>query len=255
MSSIFNGAEVPFQNPPPGLSRPFHRDMYLLVEPLTPLPDPPSRSTLEYSIKEPAKLSPYKLPPGEEDFALVFSTGDTPPLSEAETEEDIEKAYFARLEQEIKRFGRDFNPKAWMAHVPAMTEVLVKGATPGTFKHFLMLLLEPDETFAKAQHSVQTWLNERYPGRVVDDIPKRGPYALWATDKQLLLGEIELLRKLVQPLREAGKAIHWLEKNPCRNIFTMKSLKKAYKIIAEFENETTSRTILNEEGKLSLPLN
>ncbi|EDN08352.1 predicted protein [Histoplasma mississippiense (nom. inval.)] len=168
--------------------------MYLLVEPIAPLPDPPSRSTLEYSIKEPAKPSPYKLSPGEEDFALVFSTGDTPPLSEAETEEDIKKAYFARLEQEIKKFGRDLNPKAWMVHVPAMTEILVKGATPGTFKHFLMLLLEPDETFAKAQHSVQTWLNERYPGRVVDDIPKRGPYALWATDKQLLLGEIELLR-------------------------------------------------------------
>ncbi|KLJ08834.1 hypothetical protein EMPG_15728 [Blastomyces silverae] len=251
MSSIFNGVEVPFQNPPPGLSRPFLRNMYLLVEPLAPLPDPPSRSTLKYSIKEPSKLPPYEPPPGDEDFALVFSTGATTPRSEAEPEEDFENAYFARLEQKIKDFGRYFNPKAWMVHVPAMTEKLVKDATPGTFKHFLLLLLEPDETFAKAQHNVQTWLDERYSGRVVDNIPERGPYALWVAEKQLLLGEIELLRKLVEPLREEGKTIHWLEKNPCRNLYTMRSLKKAYKIILEFENETTTRTILNEEGKLS----
>ncbi|PGH06892.1 hypothetical protein GX51_02137 [Blastomyces parvus] len=251
MSSIFNGVEVPFQNPPPGLSRPFLRDMYLLVEPLEPLPGPPSRSTLKYSIKRPSKLPPYEPPPGDEDFALVFSTGDTPPPSEAAAEEDFENAYFARLEQKIKNFERCFNPKAWMVHVPAMTEKLVKDATPGTFKHFLLLLLEPDETFAVAQHSVQSWLDERYPGRVVDDIPERGPYALWATEKQLLLGELELLRKLVEPLREEATTIHWLEKNPCRNVFTMRALKKAYKIIVEFENETTARTILNEEGKLS----
>ncbi|OJD23207.1 hypothetical protein ACJ73_05442 [Blastomyces percursus] len=252
MSSIFNGMEVPFQNPPLGLSRPFLRDMYLLVEPIAPIPGPPSRSTLKYSIKEPSKLPPYEPPPGDEDFALVFSTGDTPSPSEAKPEEDFENAYFARLEQKIKNFGRYFNPKAWMVHVPAMTGKLVKDATPGTFKHFLLLLLEPNETFAKAQHNVQTWLDERYSGRVVDNIPERGPYALWVAEKQLLLGEIELLRKLVEPLREVGKTIHWLEKNPpCRNLYTMRSLKKAYKIIVEFENETTTRTILNEEGKLS----
>ncbi|OAS99872.1 uncharacterized protein BDCG_01459 [Blastomyces dermatitidis ER-3] len=252
MSSIFNGMEVPFQNPPPGLSRPFLRDMYLLVEPLAPLPDPPSRSTIQYSIKERSKLPPYEPPPGDEDFALVFSTGDTPPPSEAGPEEDFENAYFTRLEQKIKDFGRYFNSKAWMVHVPAMAEKLVKDATPGTFKHFLLLLLEPDETFAKAQHSVQTWLDERYSGRGVDNIPERGPYALWVAEKQLLLGEIELLRKLVEPLRDGGKTIYWLEKNHCRHLYTMRSLKKAYKIIIEFENETTTRTILNEEEDFSL---
>ncbi|KAL2362527.1 hypothetical protein RJZ56_004573 [Blastomyces dermatitidis] len=192
MSSIFNGMEVPFQKPPPGLSRPFLRDMYLLVEPLAPLPDPPSRSTLQYSIKERSKLPPYEPPPGDEDFALVFSTGDTPPPSEAGPEEDFENAYFTRLEQKIKDFGRYFNSKAWMVHVPAMAEKLVKDATPGTFKHFLLLLLEPDETFAKAQHSVQTWLDERYSGRGVGSVPERGPYALWVAEKQLLLEDFSL---------------------------------------------------------------
>ncbi|OJD18925.1 hypothetical protein AJ78_01111 [Emergomyces pasteurianus Ep9510] len=245
MSSISGGIEIPFQKPPLGLSRPFLRDMYLLVEPLATLPDPPARRTLNYNAKEPSKPALYKQPPSDENFALFSSPGATTPLSVVETEEDLAKSYFISLEEKIKSFGCDFNPKAWMVHVPAMTEKIVKDATPGTFRHFLMLLLEPDETFAKAQHSVQNWLEERYPDRAVDNIP----------EKQLLLGEIELLRKLVEPLREEGKAIHWVEKNPCKNTFTMRSLNKANKIIMEFENEAITRTILDEEGELFCSFN
>ncbi|PGH18628.1 hypothetical protein AJ79_00407 [Helicocarpus griseus UAMH5409] len=238
MSGHFGWALVPYQD----------RNTDVSVKPPEPFPEPPRKDTLSYPEKGYDGTS-YKLPSGEEDSASIFDAGDSPPLSEEETEDQINRARIDRLEEEIEMLKGNFNPKAWMVHVPNMTGKLVDGATPGSFRHFLLLLLEPDESFAQAQQQVQGWLNERYSRRLIHENPNDARCEVWATDKQQFMGEIEMLRKLVAPLRQEGQVICWMDMDMDRSVYALKLLKKTYNDINIFEDEMNARlTVKNEEN-------
>ncbi|KAK2809414.1 hypothetical protein FQN50_003873 [Emmonsiellopsis sp. PD_5] len=251
MSSWFDSDEVPFLKTPPGLSRRYLHNNDLLVQPLVPVPSPPKRSTLHYPIKgSNSNLRPFEHPPGDEDFSLLFSDGNTPPLSEDE-DEPPQNPRITRLARKIINFDREFNPRAWMVHVPALMDKLTRDPAPGTFRHFLRLLLEPCKYFERSQLQMQAWLAERYIRREIEHACNPVSNASRAVDKQQLLAEIKLLRKLVAPLRQGndGLVVDWKKFDLQEYGPGIRSLTKAYKIIKEFETDISCRTLLDEEDE------
>ncbi|EEH19104.1 hypothetical protein PABG_01423 [Paracoccidioides brasiliensis Pb03] len=250
MSSYFDGDESLFQGLQAGIYGRLPRTRYEIVGSFPSDPEPTARSAPKYPNKEPGKSLPFELPPGDEDFNLLFSRGDTPPLSE--TEGDPAKVRLVRLKEQIKQLGRDFNLKAWMGRLSDLIEKLVKGATPGSYRHFLLLLFEPDETFTKVQRQMRMSFYNTHSRPSVRNIAGYRPSAAWSADKLQLLNEVELLRDLVEPLRDGGETIHWLDKDLISNINKLKSLKKAYMAIFNFELEIKSHsTLLDGKNEFS----
>ncbi|EAU37543.1 predicted protein [Aspergillus terreus NIH2624] len=154
------------------------------------------------------------------------------PLTDEKARE-VAEAQFQKLEELMDNFTRGFDPGNFSREVMSLIPMLAERATPGSFKHLLVLLLENWPKMQSIQASLEDWL--------------RGHYQRWAithpsdtsiTDEMYFGSEIEMLRKLLAPLRgeDTGK-VFWMNTRLPDCAKVCKQLEASAKVIEEFKRD------------------
>lgn len=154
------------------------------------------------------------------------------PLTDEKARE-VAEAQFQKLEELMDNFTRGFDPGNFSREVMSLLPMLAERATPGSFKHLLVLLLENWPKMQSIQASLEDWL--------------RGHYQRWAithpsdtsiTDEMYFGSEIEMLRKLLAPLRgdDMGK-VFWMNTRLPDCAKVCKQLEASAKVIEEFKRD------------------
>lgn len=197
----------------------------------------------------------------EFDFASVFSRGNSPIQTPEDEDDDAsissidsETAHLMAVRSaKFIQIRREFNPITWTKDTPTMVKYLRNDAVPGSFKHLLLLLLEPGASFMPMQVKMQRWFAERFSSRVYEPDDGHVGHSMRMLDRTQLVDELEVLRKLVRPLREGKMEPRWIDKAYDETDDILKGLQKASRIIEEFEEDIVER-IQGQEGTLhSLP--
>ncbi|KAI9040060.1 uncharacterized protein KD926_008623 [Aspergillus affinis] len=200
-----------------------------------PLPTPPP-STLSSSPSDWRKI-PYAIdvPADDEDTAFHDI---------AEKDANGNAMHQTRkIDLLMAEFTRGFDPSTFQAELMAELPELVKNVLPGSYEQLLVILLEKSKNVDKIQSKLREWLRKRYP-----QLMSTFPIGTETMDESYFLTEIQILRKLLEPLRsEPSTPIYWMN---TRRTSVCEQLEAAVKVIEEFkldilealENDTEDRS-------------
>ena len=154
---------------------------------------------------------------------------------------------FDEIEQFLKRKGFNFDVKAWMERIPNWIPALKDMLFPGSFNHFLLVLLASPEELEATQREMHRFLLDHYIGASGGPIVGMGADA---AQMEPLWDELNALRALFKPVREISyiQEEFWDDQGEV-NTAKLDSLKKGTDMIEKFESDILSG-ILHRPGKL-----
>lgn len=138
-----------------------------------------------------------------------------------------------RLDELMGQFTKGFDPGAFGGNVLASIPMLGKNLFPGSYAHLLLLLLESFEMLQTTQLSLEDWLKDRFNKNQIIH-----PTEISITDETYFGAEIEMLRKLLEPIREGNKnSIFWINTRRTHPTRTCEQLEAAIRVIESFKND------------------
>ncbi|KAL4808683.1 hypothetical protein BDV18DRAFT_157623 [Aspergillus unguis] len=155
-------------------------------------------------------------------YALIDKKA--PQILEAENE---------KLDELIEKFTKGFDPGAFGGTIIASIPMLTRNLFPGSYAHLLLLLLESFEMVQATQLSLEGWLAEHFHGN-----PIIHPTEISITDETFFGAEIEMLTKLLQPIREGTRnSIYWVNTRRMHPTRTCEELEASIRVIESFKND------------------
>ncbi|KAK2765348.1 hypothetical protein FQN54_008194 [Arachnomyces sp. PD_36] len=177
-------------------------------------------------------------------------------ISDEEDGEVSESIDLAMIRNALIKHGLSMDFEPWLNAIPAWIKELKEDLVPGTYQHYLLLLLDTSENIVSIQGDMQQFLADRYPDEFneVTRFLKGGVYG--GSEMELLASEFQTLRSLVRPLRNSISMnsiidCKWKSRKGEDAIDTVRALRRASKIIHEFREDVLTETP-SEKDRLSL---
>src|SRR5688572_28174791 len=107
-------------------------------------------------------------------------------------------ANLAAIKAALAEHQLDFDMETWLSHTPDWIQGLRKDLQPGTYSHYLLLLLETPENINHIQGDMQRFLENQYPDKFgrVHKISESGVHG--SSEIELLASEFQTLRNLLE---------------------------------------------------------
>ncbi|KAH8431756.1 uncharacterized protein LDX57_009408 [Aspergillus melleus] len=199
-------------------------DLSLTAPSRTPLLSTPSSSTPPTSPSDWRKI-PYAIdiPVGNEDTAFH----EIP----EKAANGIDTHQSRKVDFLMAEFTRGFDPSTFRAELMAELPELVKNVLPGSYEQLLVILLEESNNVDKIQCKLREWLRKRYPQLI-----GASPIGTGTADESYFLTELQVLRKLLEPLRGEPKTpIYWMNTRSVYSASVCEQLEAAVRVIEEFK--------------------
>ncbi|KAK1145911.1 hypothetical protein N8T08_003857 [Aspergillus melleus] len=143
----------------------------------------------------------------------------------------ISKHQSRKVDLLMAEFTRGFDPSTFRAELMAELPGLVKNVLPGSYEQLLVILLGKSDSVDKIQCKLREWLRERYP-----QLTGASPIGTGTADESYFLTELQILRKLLEPMRGEPKTpIYWMNTRSVYSASVCKQLEAAMKVIEEFK--------------------
>ncbi|KAL4881339.1 hypothetical protein BJY04DRAFT_218506 [Aspergillus karnatakaensis] len=176
------------------------------------------------------------------DYALVDKKA--PQIVEAENQ---------KLDDLMGQFTKGFDPGAFGGVILASLPNLAENLFPGSYAHLLLLLFSSFEMLQNVQLSLEYWMGHQYHGT-----PNIAPNATSGIDENYFGAEMEMLRKLLEPIREGTKkSIFWLNTRRADPVRACEQLEAAVRVIESFKDDVFAAMSSFHENKTmycSLPV-
>lgn len=181
------------------------------------------------------------LPQAETSFRSTNSNDSTLPLSPNE-EEKADPGDTEKLVEMMAEFSAGFDPGSFADRVKLSRPHLKIGLFPGSYSHLLLILLEPWVELQKSQKSMTEWLRDRYPNLDMDLPAPSRPSETNITDQTFFGAEVEMLRKLLAPLREDSPLmpIFWINTRQLSAGKMCDQLEASKRAIEEFKDDVAA---------------
>ncbi|KAL4898245.1 hypothetical protein BDV59DRAFT_190115 [Aspergillus ambiguus] len=138
-----------------------------------------------------------------------------------------------KLDQLMDSFTRGFDPGNFFGEVMVSLPILAQNPTPGSFNHLLVLLLENWPKMQNIQANLEDWLRDRYQRWAITH-----PSDTSIADETYFGAEIEMLRKLLAPLRgDDTGTVYWMNTRLPDCAEACKQLEASAKVIEEFKRD------------------
>ncbi|KAL4913917.1 hypothetical protein BDW62DRAFT_213830 [Aspergillus aurantiobrunneus] len=187
---------------------------------------------------------PVDIPFDTQDSRYALVDEKAPQIVEAENQ---------KLDDLMNKFTKGFDPGAFGSMIMASVPKLAQNLFPGSYAHLLLLLFETFDVIQSIQLSLETWLGKHHDGN-----PIIRPSETSISDETFFAAEIEMLRKLLEPIREGSKkSIFWLNTRRADASRTCEQLEASVRVIETFKNDICAAINSDHEGKTiysSLPV-
>lgn len=135
-------------------------------------------------------------------------------------------------------FTRGFDPSTFgtelMVQLPAMEKI----AFPGSYEQLFVLLLSSSKSMDNVQSELQEVLSERYPPGPQDMSISSTSVATDKADENYFLSELQILRKLLEPLRgERKNPIYWMNSRRFYPASVCEQLEAAVRVVEDFKRD------------------
>ncbi|BDD54587.1 hypothetical protein MAP00_000192 [Monascus purpureus] len=180
-------------------------------------------------------------PQAETSFRSTNSNDSNLPLSPNE-EEKADPGDTEKLVEMMAEFSAGFDPGSFADRVKLSRPHLKIGLFPGSYSHLLLILLEPWVELQKSQKSMTEWLRDRYPNLDMDLPAPSRPSETNITDQTFFGAEVEMLRKLLAPLREDSPLmpIFWINTRQLSAEKMCDQLEASKRAIEEFKDDVAA---------------
>lgn len=160
----------------------------------------------------------------------------SPPIPRERPEESTRRnaKHFARdIDHLMENFTRGFDPSAFGAEIRTELPKLARTVLPGSYEHFLVIVLDDFDNMDRVQCELQRWLDARYPQA------KAAPYVVPdKLDEGYFLAELEMLRRLLEPLRgQQKKPVFWINTRRVYSAKVCEQLEASARVIEEFKRD------------------
>ncbi|THC93918.1 hypothetical protein EYZ11_006600 [Aspergillus tanneri] len=183
-----------------------------------------SPSILSENPQEEKTVGPLNIPFDEHCDSYALADEKSKEILEAENK---------KVDELMNRFTRGFDPGAFIAEVMAWIPELSKNLFPSSYSHLFVLLLETHGNMEAVQINLEKWLQKRYQSMLVS-LPANSNM----TDQWFFLSELEMLRKLLAPLRgEDAKPIIWMNSRRVYGAKVCQQLEASARVIEEFKRD------------------
>ncbi|KKK23527.1 hypothetical protein AOCH_007662 [Aspergillus ochraceoroseus] len=153
-----------------------------------------------------------------------------------EKAEQINAAENERLDELMAKFTKGFDPGTYAKEIRASLPKLVTNLAPGSYNHLLALVFETYDRFQSLQIDMEAWLQHRYQRAKI-----ARPSNICITDETLFALEVEMLRKLLEPIREgSNKDVFWLSTRRAAPTWACEQLEESAKVIEVFKTDICS---------------
>ena len=152
-----------------------------------------------------------------------------------------------QIEELMGLFTKGFDPGLFDQEVLACLPGLSANAFPGSYEHLLVILLLDCGEIEKIQIALETWLNARYRTQKIPTLSETS-----MVDVTYFVSEIEMLRKLVAPLRgDSSVPIYWVNTRRKDSGIVYKQLAASVEVIEQFKKDIM--TALESDDEDSKP--
>ncbi|KAL2863873.1 uncharacterized protein BJX67DRAFT_362391 [Aspergillus lucknowensis] len=185
---------------------------------LAPPVDLPKEGTVEQEAGKPIDI-PFDTQGAS--YALVDEKA--PQIVEAENQE---------LDCLMSKFTRGFDPGSFRDVIQAALPKLARNPFPGTYDHLLLLMFMAFEELQPVQSDMEIWLRAFY-----NRTGFKTPTETNLTDETFFAAELEMLRKLVEPIRDGcKKSVFWMNTRRVDPSHTCGQLEASIAVIEGFKN-------------------
>ncbi|KAL2823183.1 hypothetical protein BDW59DRAFT_173666 [Aspergillus cavernicola] len=189
----------------------------------------------------PATLAelPKEVPAGPVDIPF-----HTPYALVDEKAPQIVEAENQKLDDLMDKFTKGFDPGSFGNVIMSSLPKLANNLFPGTYAHLLLILFETFNVIQSLQLGMENWLLHRF------DTPNIYPGEGSFSDESFFAAEIEMLRKLLEPIREGTKrSIFWLNTRRADPSRTCEQLEASIRVIETFKNDICAALSPSHENR------
>ncbi|KAE8396694.1 hypothetical protein BDV23DRAFT_177688 [Aspergillus alliaceus] len=162
-----------------------------------------------------------------------------------EKAKEITEAEGKKVEELMNQFTKGFDPGSFPREVMAGLPLLSESLFPGSYAHFLIILLENCGRMHGVQENLEKWLHERYRRWTITH-----PDHTSITDETFFGAELEMLRKLLAPLSaENTTPVYWMNSRHIQSVKVCQQLEASVKVIEEFKRYIMLAVKTDEENK------
>lgn len=181
-------------------------------------------------------------PQTDTGFKGVMNDDDNMPLLSPVEEAKANTEDMEKLVEMMAEFSMGFDPGSFASRVITSRPRLKERLFPGSYSHLMLILLEPWVELQKSQKSMAEWLLVHYPNMNMHLPALSRPSETNITDQTFFGAEIEMLRKLLAPLREDSplKPIFWINTRRQSAGKMCDQLEASKRAIEEFKNDVTA---------------
>lgn len=138
-----------------------------------------------------------------------------------------------------------FDPTVLPALIQSVYPRLFEGMFPGSFQHFLAIIIGSDNEVRKYQVTMQSWLRDHSLDQV-----HHNRTGLNMMDDSLFGSDVEILRKLVAPLRgDNSEPVFWVNTRIAQAPKTCLELQYAKGLLEEFHGYLVKSPIAIDTGE------
>ncbi|OJJ39708.1 hypothetical protein ASPWEDRAFT_181081 [Aspergillus wentii DTO 134E9] len=178
-------------------------------------------------------LGPLELEPEKCD-SPAFETRKAKGVANAEKE---------KLAAAVTRFSRGFDVAAFQQEAASWFPKLKGDLFPGSYSHLLIILFGTLDEVQDTQASLARWLHDHYP---CFSLVAGEPNIL---DESMFGSEIEMMRKLLAPLRGEDSKIYWINTRLQDTTASRHQLEAAVSVIEGFKHDLLSAVEQDNESK------
>ncbi|KAE8357882.1 hypothetical protein BDV27DRAFT_169924 [Aspergillus caelatus] len=150
-----------------------------------------------------------------------------------------------RVEELMQQFTKGFDPGLFPREVVTSLSLLSDKLFPGSYAHLSIILLENCGKMQGIQATLEKWLRERYKRWAITH-----PDNTSITDETFFGAELEMLRKLLAPLRgEDATRVYWMNSRYPHIVKVCQQLEASVKVIEEFKQDILRAIKSKDEHK------
>ncbi|KAF9886834.1 hypothetical protein FE257_011081 [Aspergillus nanangensis] len=169
-----------------------------------------------------------------EPINIPFDGDEIPYSATDEKAKEVADALDHELDNLMENFTRGFDPGKFDDVVKTSLPILHTDLFPGSYNHLLVILLEDLNKMETTQIALEDGLRERYKCWTLTH-----PSDTSITDETFFGAEIEILRKLLAPLRDDGDTtkVYWMNTRRPDRAKVCWQLETSVRVIREFKRD------------------
>lgn len=138
-----------------------------------------------------------------------------------------------------------FDPSGLPAFIQSVYPKLLEDMFPGSFNHFLAILIGPDAEVEGHQVKMQVWLRDHCLDHV-----RHNRTIINVMDDSLFASDMEVLRKLVAPLRgDDSEPVFWVNTRKSQASKICEELHYSKNLLEEFNQYLAKTIVAMDTGK------